>query len=125
MKRNLRYNVRELSYYILIGVIYDGMLLGDRIIDILDNYDINDADKSYIKRECTGVIENISVIDFYIKKFTSFNIKKISREIMTILRIGIYELLYMDRVPSYATINECVEITKKLSVSRYYNNQYR
>ena len=121
----MSFNVRELSYQVLTHVLYDNRLLGTELDDVMDDQDISDSDKSYIKRECTGVVENLTNIDSYIKKYTLFNIKKVSKEVMTILRIGIYEILYMDKVPSFATINECVELTKRHAVSKHYKDQHK
>ena len=127
MTESNSYNVRELSYKILYCVLYDNKLLNIAFDDVLSLYDISDEDRSYIRRECAGVIENLTYIDEEIQKYTLFNIKKIQKEVKIILRIGMYELLYMDKVPSYATINECVELTKRIvkKFSKYYINQHR
>ena len=125
MASGTNYNVRGLSYQVLIRVLYDGKLLGTELDSVMIDYDMSEGDKSYIKRECTGVIEKLTEIDSYIKKYTLFNIKRVSKEVMTLLRIGIYELLYMDKVPSFATINECVELTKRRIQSKYYKDQHK
>lgn len=57
------YNVRELSYKILYCVLYDNKLLNIAFDDVLSLYDISDEDRSYIRRECAGVIENLTYLD--------------------------------------------------------------
>ena len=105
-------NVREYSFEILYNVIFNDRLLNNEIERVYQSYDISDNDKSYIKKECTGVIENIESIDTIINEYSKVKTNKLKHEILIVFRISVYEILYLDKVPEYATINEAVNIIK-------------
>ena len=106
-------NAREHSFHILCEVLINEKLLSNEIDRTFGSYSIKDEDKSFIKKECTGVIENIDNIDSIINKYSKVKTNKLKKEILIIFRLSIYEMLYMDKVPEYATINESVNIIKK------------
>lgn len=110
-------NVRYFSFNILKDVLIDNKLLNEIINYTFLYNDIKDEDKSFIKKECTGVIENIDYIDNIINKYSKLKTDKLKKEILIIFRLSIYEILYMDKVPTYATINEAVNIIKNTKVS--------
>ena len=106
-------NVREYSYEILLGVFYNGELLNESINKCFNDNDLSDKDKSYIRNECAGIIEKCDKIDSRIKKHLKNKNKKLDKELQLVLRIGCYELLYLDKIPSFAAINESVNLIKK------------
>lgn len=71
-------------------------------------------DASFVTRIVFGVLQNKLYIDYYIKKYT--NGKKIKPKIMDILRIGVYQILFMDKVPDRSAVDESVKITKQLKL---------
>lgn len=109
-------NVREYSFYILCEVLTNEKLLNNEIDKIFNTYDLKDEDKSFIKKECTGVIENLKNIDDIINLYSKVETHKLKKEILIIFRLAIYEMLYMDKVPEYATINEAVNIIKHTKI---------
>lgn len=70
-------------------------------------------DENFVRELVYGVIENKLYMDYIIKKASKIRIKKIHPAIMTILRLGIYQILFMDTVPSSAAVNESVKLAKK------------
>ena len=60
---------------------------------------------------CYGVLQNCMLLDFYIDEFSS--VKKINPKIRDILRIGAYQILFLDRVPQSAAVNEAVKMARK------------
>lgn len=112
--------MRKISYKILYDVFWHKTLLNDAINKHFDDVPltIKDEDKAFIKREVTGVIEKLDEIDRKIDKFSKVKVKKLNKDVLTVLRLGVYEIGYMDKVPSYATVSECVDIIKKSKNSR-------
>ena len=105
-------NVREYSFHILSEVLLNEKLLNKEIERTFNSYVIKDEDKSFIKKECTGVIENLDNIDSIINIYSKLKTNKLKKDILIVFRLATYELLYMDKVPVYATINESVNILK-------------
>ena len=106
-------NIRSIVFKILTEVFYKEKKLNDEIENSINHYKITDSvDKAFIKKECTGIIENIETLDENINKFSKTKTNKLDNDILIILRIGFYELIYMSKIGNYATVNECVKLTK-------------
>ena len=68
----------------------------------------------YILACVTGVAEHLQELDGAISQFAiGWNIHRISRFTKAALRLAIFEILYVDDVPTGVAINECVELTRK------------
>lgn len=75
-----------------------------------------EQDKAFICALVYGVIERRLTIDYFINKYLK---SKPKPKILTILRMGTYQLLFMDKVPSSAAINESVKLTKDIKQNYY------
>ncbi len=60
-----------------------------------------------------GVLKRRLTLDYIISQFSNVKIEKISVWIINILRLGIYQLLYLNRVPASASVNESVKLAVK------------
>ena len=60
-----------------------------------------------------GVIERKITIDYILSKFLTQPIKKLNPQVLTILRMGVYQIKFMDKVPDSAAVNESVNLSKK------------
>ncbi|MDR0293309.1 MAG: 16S rRNA (cytosine(967)-C(5))-methyltransferase RsmB [Oscillospiraceae bacterium] len=66
-------------------------------------------DAALAARLCYGVTQNFGLIDLALKRL----VKKTQPQVMDILRLGAYQLWYLDRVPRYALTDEAVRLCKK------------
>ena len=81
---------------------------------VLDHYDYLDArSKSFIKYLAGGTVERKITLDYCIGKFSKTPIKKMAVKILCILRMGIYQILFMNSVPDSAAVNESVKLAEK------------
>ncbi|MBR5246643.1 MAG: 16S rRNA (cytosine(967)-C(5))-methyltransferase RsmB [Clostridia bacterium] len=64
-----------------------------------------------------GVIERKITIDYILSKFLTQPIKKLNPQVLTILRMGVYQIKFMDKVPDSAAVNESVKLSKKVKCS--------
>jgi len=68
----------------------------------------------YITRLVTGTSEHSAELDGYIEKYAvGWKFGRISRAAVAIMKIAMFEVLYMPDVPDRAAINEAVELTKR------------
>ena len=67
-------------------------------------------DTNHIIYTSKGILRYKAILDFNISKYSK--VKKIDKKTLVLLYIGIYELIYCDGIPSYATINTIVELSK-------------
>jgi len=79
----------------------------------LRNNTYNQLDKNLLTELVYGVLENQIYIDYVIAQFSTFDIKKMNPYTLNLLRLGIYQLLFLDKVPSFAAVNETVNLSKK------------
>ena len=81
----------------------------------LDTYldGIDDARESaFATGVVYGVTERRITLDYFISKYSRNSLKRIKPEVMTALRIGLYQIHYMDKVPVSAAVNESVNLVK-------------
>lgn len=85
---------------------------------VLENKSFTDKDKEYIKDIVNGVLNNIGKIDPLIEEHAiGWKLNRISKVDLSILRVGIYEILFRKDIPYNVSINEAVEMAKKYSTS--------
>lgn len=99
---------------------YSNILLGES----LKRRDLSPQDKKFITALFYGTVERQYTIDEIIKELSSKKNLKLSSELKNIIRIAVYQLLYMDSVPDNAAVNESVELAKQIkrpAVSGYVN----
>lgn len=70
--------------------------------------------REYTERLVRGVAENLSVIDATIERFAeNWEMSRMACVDRNILRLGTYEILYVDEIPMKVAINEAVELAKR------------
>lgn len=70
-------------------------------------------EKAFINRIVYGTVENKIKLDYIINLFSSTKTNKLKLTILILLRMSIYQMLFMDHVPHSAIINEAVKLVKK------------
>jgi 16S rRNA (cytosine967-C5)-methyltransferase len=73
---------------------------------------LDSTDCAFISRLVYGVTERKITLDYIISQFLNQPLKKLKTEVLVILRIGTYEILFMDKIPVSASVNESVLLTK-------------
>lgn len=81
---------------------------------VLDKYDyLNGQDKRFIKRLAEGCIERRIELDYCIEQYSTVKVNKMKPLIKCLMRMGTYQILYMDSVPDSAACNEAVKLAGK------------
>ena len=107
-------NTRELILDMLIEIIEKEEYSHIVLRQVLEKYQYLDkVDRAFITRITEGTLENLIKIDYIINQFSKVKAKKMKPLIRTLLRMSVYQLLYMDAVPDSAVCNEAVKIAKK------------
>ncbi len=79
-------------------------------LHILD--ELTGPDRGQGQEYVQGILRRRSSLDFLIQQFSSVPFAEMDGFFKNVLRVGIYDLLYMDSTPDYAALNEAVEIVK-------------
>lgn len=106
-------NAREAAFKILCDIEIDKNYSNMAINKIFKNNDINDKDKGLATELVYGVIENRKYLDFIINKLSKIKVKKMSSYVKIILRMGTYQILFLDKIENYAAVNETVKLANK------------
>lgn len=107
-------NVREVVLDILLELSgqteYSNVLIGAA----LDKYDYLDSkEKAFIKRISEGTIERRIQLDYVLDQYSKTPVTKMKPLIRELLRMSVYQLLFMEHIPAAAVCNEAVKLAKK------------
>lgn len=106
-------SARLIAFETLHKIFYDSTYSNLAVDNALKDVD---TDKAFISALVYGVVERKITLDYYINKYLTAKPKP---KIMTVLRLGAYQLLFMDKVPSSAAINESVKLTRDIKQDYY------
>lgn len=70
------------------------------------------ADAALCSRIVYGVLQNQALLDFYLAAWCSQKPEHLQPPLLDILRIGLYQILFLDKIPVSAAVNESVELAK-------------
>lgn len=110
--------VREIALKVLYEVdkngAYSNIALDETLRQTRKNSnEIDERDIGFISEIVYGTITWRLTIDEIIKKYSNIKIRKISLWILNILRMSIYQILFLDKVPKSAAVNEGVNLAKR------------
>lgn len=80
-------------------------------------YDLDSRSLSLAVSISLGVLQSTALLDYYID-LNSKSASKIEPKVRDIMRSGAYQLIFMDKIPASAAVNESVALCKKLGYSR-------
>ena len=106
-------NSRELALNILYKVEFGEGYANIEIDKEFNKSDLIDLDKALASEIVYGVLTWKITIDEIIKMHSSIKMQKISPWILNILRIGIYQIVFLDKIPVSAAVNESVKLAKR------------
>ena len=109
---------RRLSREIALKVLFQIDLVSTNIEEALkytfEDGEFSDEVKEFSLILVNGVLSNLSEIDKSIINYTNnWSLERITNIDRNILRIAIYEILYLNNIPKSVSINEAVELAKK------------
>lgn len=61
---------------------------------------------------CFGVVQNQLLLDFYLSKFSNIPLRRMENKVVQALRLGLYQMLFLSRIPQSAAVNSSVELTR-------------
>ncbi|MBQ3136116.1 MAG: 16S rRNA (cytosine(967)-C(5))-methyltransferase RsmB [Clostridia bacterium] len=106
-------NTRKVAFEALTKIEKDSAFSNITLDAFLNKYQLDSRDKSFVSALFYGVIERKITLDYNLSLYLQKPISKLKPEAIIIFRIGAYQLLYMDKIPSSAAVNESVKLAKK------------
>ncbi len=88
-------------------------------LELNKQIDGNNPDSPAFVRELVyGVLENKMYLDYLLGKLIPKGLRGIKNPVLTLLRMGLYQMIFMDSVPAYAAVSETVRMAKRLTPGR-------
>lgn len=106
----MRQNVRELALDGLIQVEKSGAYSNLLLNNLIEKSTIDRKDIGLLTEIVYGTIQRRDTLDYYLQPFLK---KKVEAWVRVLLRLSLYQMIYLDRVPERAAIHEAVEIAKR------------
>ncbi len=107
------YNARKIVFDALMKIERDSAFSNLTLDSFLNKYEMNARDKGFVSALFYGTIERRITLDYNLSLYLEKPLNKLKTEAIIILRLGAYQLLFMDKVPSSAAVNESVKLSKK------------
>lgn len=107
-------NVRNIAHQVLYRVLYEDAYSAIAVNSTVRENDLSGVDVSFLSALVYGVLERKLTLEYIIRQYTEIRIKKIEKKTLIVLYLGMYQLLYMDKVPDSAAVNESVKLCKQL-----------
>lgn len=109
---------REIVLDMLLQVI-EGEEFSHRVLGRVLRHDQGRSkqERAFISRLFTGTVKHYLTLDYVIDQFSSLPVRKMKPLIRNLLRLGVYQLIYMDSIPASAVCNEAVKLAKKRGFS--------
>ena len=107
-------NAREIVLDTLLEIERNKVYSNQLIKAVLDKYDyLEGQEKRFIKRLAEGCIERKIELDYYLNQYSTVPVNKMKPLIRCLMRMGVYQILYMDSIPDSAACNEAVKLANK------------
>ena len=108
-------SAREAALEALMRCRRDEAWSGASIDNVINKYSLDRRDAALAARISLGVLQNTVLCDFYIDYYCK---SKLEPKLRDILRMGVYQLLFLDRIPARAAVNESVALCKKQGLAK-------
>lgn len=106
-------NPRNIAFNILMKIEQDKAYSNIAINNAIKENKLSGRDSSFLSALVYGVLERKITLDYIIKQYSKIPLRKIEIKTKNILRLGILQLVFMDKIPESAAVNESVKLAKK------------
>ena len=120
--------VRLAATKILYNVSTNGAYSNVELAQVLRQEKFSDLDRKFCTELVYGAVKAGASLDWKIAKYLKRPLAKVDEKILAVLRVGFYQIFFLDRVPNSAAVNESVELSKKfcgLGESKFVNGVLR
>lgn len=105
-------NPRKLAVKALCRVESDNAYSNIALNSLLKEYELSKEDKALCTSLFYGVLDRKITLDYVLKNFISSGFNKIKPFTLNVLRTAVYQIMYLDKIPDSAAVNEAVKIIK-------------
>lgn len=104
---------RQGAYRVLMRCRKAGAWSEDAINTEITNSGLNGRDAALCSKIALGVMQNTSLLDYYIGCYSNTPVQKLDPRVLDILRLSAYQIIFLDKIPTSAAVNEGVKLCKE------------
>ncbi len=106
-------SAREVALELLLRVEEQGAYSNLLLNQLLTRHPLSRPDAALATALAYGTIQRLNTIDYFLNRFVAKGVAKLEPWVRVLLRLGFYQLYYLDRVPDHAAVSESVHIAKR------------
>lgn len=103
---------REVAAFSLFSMAEEGAWSDGALHHYLSRAGLDGRDAALAARLTYGTVQNELLLDWYLRRFSSLRLKKIAPRVLACLRMGLYQLILMDKIPAHAAVAETVSLVR-------------
>lgn len=111
-------NPRKIAVNILTKIERDNAYSNLALKDFLKDAELSKEDTGFVSALVYGVLDRRITLDYILSRFMKTPLKKTAPFTLNVLRTALYQIMYMDKIPESAAVNEAVKLIKKSKESR-------
>ena len=105
---------REAALLALNDILYNGKYSNIAVKEMFGKCrGMDKTEKAFFTNLVYGVISRHFTLEYVISQYSAIRLKKLARYVKIILELGFYQIIYLDKVPESAAVNECVKLSKR------------
>lgn len=108
-------SARKLAYQALYDILEKKAYANLTLQHVLKEYPLNGPESRLLTELVYGVLRKYNYLLWIISRLSTYSLKKIHPSVKILLCLGLYQLLYLSRIPASAAVNETVKIAKKIT----------
>lgn len=108
-------NAREAALLIIQKVLRENAYSNIALKKGLEKSSLSRVDKALVTEIVNGTLKNLIKIDWIVAQFIKISQNKLDKYIQDIIRTGIYQIIFLDKIPDSAVCNESVKLARKYS----------
>ncbi len=107
-------DVRKIAFNTLYRVLHDEAYSALVINNAIKDNKLDKLDAGFLSRLVYGVLERKILLDYIVSQYSKVKPKKLDNKTLLLLELGLFQILFMEKVPDSAAVNECVKLSKKV-----------
>lgn len=113
MTEKNKMNAREAALRSLVKIEESGRYSNLEIDSTIEKLELSDVDRALYTRLVYGVTERRLTLDYIISEYSTRDTKELDLDVLTALRLGIYQMTFMDKIPDHSAVNESVSLVSR------------
>ncbi|GIP25286.1 ribosomal RNA small subunit methyltransferase B [Paenibacillus sp. J23TS9] len=107
-----RMSARELAMEVLTQVEQNKAYSNLQLNSALQRASLSKEDTGLATELVYGTVSRLNTLDYFLERFVAKGVKKLQPWVRNLLRLSLYQMMYLDRIPPHAVVNEAVNLAK-------------